>query len=85
MLRVTMIRIHFSRLLGERKLKMAEVSRLTGLSKNALSDLYYEKTLSMRFDTLSKLCQVLNCQVGDLLEYIPDEANAPENAQPAKH
>lgn len=71
-----MIRIHLSRLLGERKMKMAELSRLSGISKNALSDLYYERTQSIRFDTLEKLCQILNCTTGELIEYLPDDGGA---------
>lgn len=78
MLEDTMIRIHLSRLLGERKLKMAELSRQSGISKNALSDLYYEKTQAVRFDTLSKLCQLLHCRIDELLEYVPDEQSNTE-------
>ena len=70
---VTMaIRIHLGRLLGERKLKMAELSRTTSISKNALSDLYYEKVKAVRFDTLEKVCAALGCTVGELIEYQPD-------------
>jgi putative transcriptional regulator len=68
-----MIRIHLGRLLGERKLKMSQLSQQTGISKNALSDLYYEKTKGIQFDTLEKICAALNCTVADLLEYVPDE------------
>ncbi len=67
-----MIRIHLGRLLGERKMKMAELSRLTGMSHNALSDLYYERTKGIQFETLSKICKALQCQPADLLEYVPD-------------
>ena len=66
------IRIHLGRLLGERKMKMAELSRTTGISKNALSDLYYEKEKAVRFDTLEKICETLDCTVGELIEYQPD-------------
>ncbi len=72
------IRIHLGRLLGERKMKMAELSRQTGISKNALSDLYYEKVAAIRFETLEKICEVLGCTVGELLEYQPDKKNQEE-------
>ena len=67
-----MIRIHLGRLLGERKMKMSELSIKTGISKNALSDLYHEKTKGIQFDSLDKICTALNCTVADLLEYAPD-------------
>jgi putative transcriptional regulator len=70
---IVMIRIHLGRLLGERKLKMSHLSQQTGISKNALSDLYYEKTKGIQFDTLEKICAALNCKVADVLEYITDE------------
>ncbi len=63
------IRIHLGRLLGERKMKMAELSRLTGINKNALSELYYEKVKAVRFETLEKICRALGCRLEDLLEY----------------
>ncbi len=53
-------------------MKMAELSRITGISKNALSDLYYEKVKAIRFDTLEKLCEKLGCTVGELIEYQSD-------------
>ncbi len=68
-----MIRIHLGRLLGERKMKMSDLSKQTGISKNALSDLYHEKTDRIRFDTLDKICKALHCSVADLVEYVQDE------------
>ena len=70
-------RIHLGRLLGERKMRMAELSRRTGISKNALSEVYYEKVKAIRFDTLEKLCEALQCTVGEFIEY------QPETKQPA--
>ncbi len=70
------IRIHLGRLLGERKMKMAELSRTTGISKNALSDVYYEKVKAVRFDTLEKICEALGCTVGELIEYQPNDTKS---------
>jgi putative transcriptional regulator len=66
------IRIHLSKLLGQRKMKMADLSRKTGISKNTLSTLYSEKVTMIKFETLEKICEALNCTVGELLEYQPD-------------
>ena len=67
------IKVHLGRLLGERKLRASEVARKTGINKNTLSSLYNEKISGMRFDTLEKLCKFLNCSIGELIEYVPDE------------
>jgi len=67
------IKVHLGRLLGERRLRASEVARKTGINKNTLSSLYNERVSGIRFDTLEKLCRFLNCSVGDLIEYMPDE------------
>ena len=66
------IRVHLGKLLGERKLRASEVARKTGINKNTLSSLYNEKVSGIRFDTLERLCKFLNCSIGDLIEYVPD-------------
>ena len=67
------IKIQLSRIMGEQKLKVAELSRKSGISRYALYELYHERTKGIGFETLAKLCQALDCSVGDLLEYVPDE------------
>ena len=68
-----MIQVHLSKLLGERRMKIAELSRQTGVSQHSLLKLYHERLDGVRFDTLEKICKVLSCQVADLLEYVPQE------------
>ncbi|QRV11332.1 helix-turn-helix transcriptional regulator (plasmid) [Bacillus velezensis] len=68
-----MIKVNLSRIMGERKLKIAEVSRKTGLHRNGITKLYYEKTDGIKFDTLEKLCKALNCEINDLLEIVEDD------------
>ena len=67
------VRVRLSRILGEKRIKMAELSRRTGISKYALHKLYHEKNKGIEFATLEKLCRALECSVGDLLEYVPEE------------
>jgi putative transcriptional regulator len=68
-----MIEIHLGRLLGERRMTMAELQRLTELDKNTISRLYHGKTQSISFNTLSRICHALKCTVGELLEHIADK------------
>jgi len=63
-----MIKCHFSRLLGERKLTLQKVHEGTGISRTTLTDIYHEKVKQMKFETMQKLCDFLECKVGDLLE-----------------
>mgnify|MGYP001615933852 CR=1 FL=1 len=69
-----MIHIHLSKLLGERKMKMTELSEKTGINKNTIGELYYEKSQMVRFDTLDKICKALDCSISELLEYVPEES-----------
>ena len=67
-----MIRCHLSRLMGERKMKIADVSRATGLHRNTITLLYKETATRVDLETMDKLCELFGCQVGDLFEYVPD-------------
>jgi putative transcriptional regulator len=69
-----MIKCHLSRLMGEHKMKIADVSRATGLNRNMVTLLYKETASRVDLDAIEQLCRLFNCKVGDLLE-ITDEEN----------
>lgn len=69
-----MIKCHLSRLMGERKLKLADVARLTGLHRNTVTLLYNETAARVDLDTIEKLCQLFDCKVEDLFEYQANNA-----------
>jgi len=71
-----MIRCHFARMLGERKLKIADVSRDTNINRGTLTRLYYETTERYEVDILDNLCRYFGCPVGELLEYVEDKEKA---------
>ena len=75
-----MIRIHLSRLLGEQKMKVADLSRLTGVNQHGLAKLYYENAKEVPLETLDKICTALNCSVSDLLEHVKDESGETHEA-----
>jgi putative transcriptional regulator len=68
-----MVRVHLSRLMGEKRVKIADIERDTGLSRTTLSRLYHEKAGRLDFETLEILCRYLKVEVGDLLEITDDE------------
>lgn len=59
--------------LAEREMRLKTLQEKTGIAVNNLSILKTGKAKAVRFSTLSLICQVLNCQPGDILEYIDDE------------
>ncbi|UDK97477.1 helix-turn-helix transcriptional regulator [Lysinibacillus sphaericus] len=68
-----MIKVHLSRLLGEKRMKISELAKETGLHRNGLSRLYNEETDGIKFDTLEKVCKALNCDISDLIEIVDEE------------
>lgn len=67
-----MIKCHLARLMGERKLRIADVIRETGLSRNTVTLLYKETAQKVDLEAIDKLCVLFNCQVCELLEQSPE-------------
>ncbi|MGI9862888.1 helix-turn-helix transcriptional regulator [Moorella naiadis] len=70
------ITCRLSAILGERRLKMIDVARGTGLAKNTVLTLYHDRVKRVDYAVLDKLCSFLNCQPGDLLVYVPENGKA---------
>ena len=61
-------------LLAERRMKVADVARETGMSKTTLHKLYNGQSTRIDFETIEKLCLLLNVEVGDLLKLQAEES-----------
>lgn len=78
-----MIRITLDVMLARRKMSVTELSERVGITMANISILKNEKARAIRLETLNAICKVLDCQPGDLLEYLPDvPADDPGAAQP---
>lgn len=66
------IEIRLDMMLAKRKMALTELSERIGISITNLSLLKTGKVKGMRFSTLEAICRELDCQPGDILEYIPD-------------
>ena len=60
-------------MLARRKMSSGELAERIGITPANLSILKTGKAKAIRFSTLSEICRALNCQPGDILEYIRDE------------
>ncbi|QGH35859.1 helix-turn-helix domain-containing protein [Gracilibacillus salitolerans] len=67
-----MIRIRLDVIMAERKMSLNELSDKVKITPANLSILKNEKGKAIRFSTLDALCKALECQPGDLLEYIDE-------------
>lgn len=66
----TVIQSRLSRLMGEKRVRIIDVARATGISRNMLSKLYYDRARRIDLVDVAKLCNYLNCSVGDLFEIV---------------
>ncbi|WP_390406099.1 helix-turn-helix domain-containing protein [Lacticaseibacillus jixiensis] len=68
-----MITINLDQLLLQRGMTLTELAQAVDMTMANLSILKTGKAKAIRFSTLSKLCQALACQPGDLLAFTPEE------------
>ena len=64
--------LHLDRLMLEKKISLTDLADRIGITLANLSILKTSKAKAVRFSTLAALCRELNCQPGDLLEYVAD-------------
>lgn len=62
--------LHLDRLMVERKISLNELAEKVGITNVNLSKIKNNHITAMRFSTLAALCEALDCQVGDLIEYV---------------
>ncbi len=62
-------------MLAKRKIRGKELATEIGITEQNLSLLRTGKVKGVRFSTLEKICQILECQPGDILEFVQDELN----------
>ena len=65
--------INLDRMMLERGINLTELSNSVGVTISNLSILKTGKAKAVRFSTLEAICEELQCQPGDILEYVPEE------------
>lgn len=66
------IRINLDVMMARRKIGLTELSREVDVTMANLSILKNNRAKAVRFSTLNAICKALDCQPGDILEYVPD-------------
>lgn len=70
-----MIVINIDVMLAKRKLSVTKLSEMVGITLANISNLKTGKARGLRFETLNAICKALDCQPGDVLEYVPDRGD----------
>ncbi len=68
--------LRLDRVMADRKMSLNELSERVGVANVNLSKLKNGHISAIRFSTLIAICEALNCQPGDILEYAPDAPKA---------
>ena len=69
--------INIDVMLARRKMSSGELAEKVGLTPANLSILKCGKAKAIRISTMDAICRALDCQPGDILEYVPDDKNEP--------
>ena len=72
-----MIVFHVDVMLAKRKMSLTQLSERVGITMANLSILKNGKAKAVRFSTLEAICRALDCQPGDILEYVSGEEEKP--------
>lgn len=62
---------NLSKVLGERLLKVSDVSKATGIARSTVTAIYYQRSKNTQLETLLKICDYLEIPLSDLIEYEP--------------
>ena len=71
------IQVNLNVMLARRRMRSKDLAQAIGITEANLSLLKSGKVRGVRFATLEAICRALDCQPGDLLEWLPDEADVP--------
>jgi len=66
------IRVNLDKILFKRSIRSKELAKIIGITNANLSILKTGKAKAIRFNTLEAICKALECQPGDILEYLED-------------
>ena len=65
-----MLKCNLSKIMGEKRLKIADVARDTGINRGTITRIYNEEATRIELDVVEKLCQYLDTEVGELYELV---------------
>lgn len=67
-----MIKIKLCEIMGREKMTRKKLAELTGVRPNTIGDLYRENVRKIDLQALDKICEVFECDISDILEYVPE-------------
>lgn len=68
-----MIKINLSKILGEKRWTQKQLADATGIRPSTINEWYHEIVQRINVEHLDRICEVLECETSDLIEYIPNK------------
>lgn len=68
-----MLKCNLSKIMGEKRLKIADVARETDINRGTITRMYHEEATRVDLEVIERLCRYLDINVGELYEVIDDE------------
>lgn len=68
-----MLKCHLSKIMGEKRLKISDVARDTGINRGTITRIYNEEATRVELEVVEQLCAYLDIEVGQLYEFIKAE------------
>ena len=76
-----MVNIMLSRKLGELRITQAELAKKTGIRPNTINDLYHNVAERVGLEQLDKICEALQCDLTEIIEYSPNSLRTIRDAE----
>jgi len=67
-----MIRCHLARVMGDKRLKIVDVARDTGINRGTITRMYHDQAERVELEVLDVLCRYLEVEIGELYEFLDD-------------
>ena len=73
-----MVKFHLSKLLGEKRMTQKELSQKTGIRNSTINEYYNEIAISIKFEHIDKICEVLDCTTDELHVFLENSGIGPK-------
>lgn len=72
------ITCRLSTLMGEKRYNIQDVFEKTGISRSAITELFYDRSKRVDYNTLNRLCELFDCKTSDILVYEKKDMGEPQ-------
>lgn len=68
-----MIKIHLSKILGERRIQQSDLAKMTGIRPSTINEWYHEIVVRVNLEHMDLICEALDISLDELMEYQPNK------------